>query len=290
MTTTTNIASSAMLVDLRISVWTARKTDKRAAAEVAFNHNAASKSGTYYKSLIDGSALDPIKEIVGAARTYHYKMTLPWADTGPRALKSTAYFEYMQQMQQYGNMFRAAVQDLLNDYPLHRQEAKRLLGSLFDDTEYPYASELAGKFGFRTSVTPLPTGDDFRVNLNDEEIEARLRAEINASTQAVASTALGDAFERIAKVTAAFVDRLSKPDSVFRDSLVENARDLCDVLPHLNLTDDPALAAMATRLRDKLTQFDAEQLRRDPKARRETHAEAVAMHADVMGFFGGAMQ
>lgn len=286
--TNTNIASTAMLVDLRISQWTARKTDKRAALEVAVNHNAASRSGTYYKSLIDGSALDPIKEIAGAARTYHYKMTLPWADTGPRALKSTAYFEYMQQMQAFGAMFDTAVQTLLTDYPLHRQEAKRLLGSLFNDDDYPYVHQLREKFGFRTAVTPLPTGDDFRVNLNDDVIEAKLRAEISANTNAVAGAALKDAFDRIAKVTAAFVDRLGNPDAVFRDSLVENARDLCDVLPHLNLTDDTTLSSMADRLRDKLTQFDAEQLRRDPKARRETHAEAVAMHADVMSFFGGA--
>lgn len=284
---TNAISNTAMLVDLRISQWTARKTDKGAAREVAINHNATSTSGTYYKSLIDGTALDPIKTVAGAARTYHYKMTLPWADTGPRALKATAYFDYMTQMQVFGAQFDAAVQDLLNDYPMHRQEAKRLLGTLFNDNDYPYIHTLRDKFGFKTAVTPLPTGDDFRVSLNDEVIEARVRAEIDASTVAVANDAQKDAFERIAKVLAAFVDRLAKPDSVFRDSLVENARELAEVLPHLNLTDDPVLTQMSDRLRDKLTQFDAEQLRRDPKARRETHAEAVAMHADVMGFFGG---
>ena len=288
--TTNDISSNALLIDLRVSQWTARKIDKGAAREVAANHNAASTSGTYYKSLIDGSALETIKAVVGRARAYHYRMTLPWADTGPRVLKSSSYLEYMQEMRTYGDEFRAAVALLLQDYPLHRQEAKRLLGTMFNDTEYPDTWALADKFDFNLSVLPLPMGGDFRATLGDEAAEARIRAEVDASSAACTAAAMQDAFNRVAKIAEAFIDRLSKPDTVFRDSLVDNARELADVLPHLNITDDPALSALTQRMQATLCQYDPNQLRHNPDARKETYTAAVAVHKDVMAFFGGAMQ
>ena len=35
--------------------------------------------------------------------------------------------------------------------------------------------------------------------------------------------------------------RLSIPDAIFKDSLIDNARDLCTVLNALNITDDPKI-------------------------------------------------
>ena len=50
-TQTPSISSSAMLVELNISVWTGRKFDKGVSAEVAFNKQADNNSGNYNKKL-----------------------------------------------------------------------------------------------------------------------------------------------------------------------------------------------------------------------------------------------
>lgn len=285
---TNRISSKAMLVDLRVSQWTARKTDKRAAAEVAASHNAAVKAATVYKSLIDSAALDKVKEVVTAARTYHYKMTLPWSDAGPRVLSSKAYFDYMEGMQKYAVEFQTAVDVLLKDYPLHRQEAKRMLGTLFDDNEYPNLAALQAKFAFNLSVLPLPTGGDFRVELDSDEVEL-IRQEIEASTGMALRQAVVDAYQRVAKVVNAYIDRLAKPDTIFRDSLVDNACELADILPGLNFADDPHLEAIATKLREKLCAYEPSELRENPVARRETYQAAIDVNKDLMNFFGGAL-
>lgn len=283
-----NIHAKAMLVNLNISQWSARKIDKRAAAEIASAHGVESRNGAYYKSLVEGGALEEIKRLVTQARTEHYRRTLPWSDAGPRVLANLGYIEYAQKMGEYGQRFDALVAQFLNDYPLLKQEAKRLLGSLFDEADYPDLQRVADKFGFKTSVTPLPMGDDFRCDLGAEEVD-RIRAEITAATTGAMHQAVASAYERISQVVDAFTDRLAGTETLFRDSLVGNARDLVDILPTLNITNDPKLAELTERMRTKLCAHEPDALRHNHSVRKAAYDEAVSMRKDLMDFFGGAL-
>lgn len=284
--TTDRVHAQAMLVNLNISCWTARKIDKRAANQVAVANNVQSNNGTYYKSLVEGGALEEIKGVATKARTLHYRFTLPWSDAGPRILSNVAYMEYIQEMGKLGQEFDAAVQKFLVEYPLLRQEAKRLLGNLFDQDDYPDLQQVADKFRFRTAVTPLPMGEDFRCDIGKEEVE-RIRQEITASTTSAVQTAVSDAYQRVAKVVDAFVDRLAASDTIFKNSLVENARDLAEVLPALNITNDPQLAELAAKLKEKLCAHEPDTLRHNMAVRRAAYRAAVDIKSDLMGFFGG---
>ena len=50
-----SIASSAVLVDLNISVWTARKLDKTVSKEIDIDKNTTTKAGNYNKHLLAGA-------------------------------------------------------------------------------------------------------------------------------------------------------------------------------------------------------------------------------------------
>ena len=68
--------SSAVLVELQISTWTARKKDKAATAKVAREAGASAKAGNYHKNLLAGcTELEDLKKFVGNARNDHYAMT-----------------------------------------------------------------------------------------------------------------------------------------------------------------------------------------------------------------------
>lgn len=284
--TTTDIHANALLVDLRVSQWTGRKIDKTATAQVAQINNVDSNVGTYYKSLIDGSALDPIKKHVGVARTYHYKMTLPWSDVGPRILPAASYFDYMATMQGLISEFESLYANFEAQYAFHRQEAIRKLGPLFNDSEYPDLHMLANKFAFQLNVTPLPRADDFRVDLGDAEVN-RLRTVIEEQTRATVTSAVEDVYRRALKVVEAFIDRLGEEDNVFKSSLVGNARELVAIMPALNFTNDPVLADVCTRMEQALCAHEPEVLRTNMGARKKTHEAALAVHKDLMDFFGG---
>ncbi len=283
-----DIHGKAMLINLTICRWSARKSDKRAANEVAATHGAKTSKASYYKPLVEGAVLEAINVAATKARTEHYRRTLPWSDSGPRILSNVGYIDYMQAMSGLRAEFDAAVAAFVSEYPLLRQEAKRNLGTLFNDAEYPEVALVGQKFSFNCSILPLPKGDDFRCDLGTEDIE-RIRQDIEANTQAAVKNSMLDAFDRVAVVVEAFVSRLADPKTIFRDSLVTNARDLVAVLPTLNIAGDPRLDAIAERLRTTLCTFEPDDLRKDKDARRQAYNEAMDMHKDLINFFGGAL-
>ncbi len=287
-----NIHSSAMLANLRISQWTARKIDKKVAGEVAKNHNVQASVGAYYKSVLpttdangERTAIERVKKLVGEARTYHYKMTLPWLDSGARVLSSAAYFDYMQVMQEFKQRFKEVVNDFVYDYPFEREEAKIRLGTLFNEDDYPPLDRVADRFGFLLDILPIPMGADFRCDIGNDEAD-KIRAEIEKSTLATVQASIADVYKRIAGVVEAFAVKLQFEDTRFEKSLVTNASDLADLLPKLNFTGDPALTAMATAIKEKLCAYGADDLRNNMQARRETYAAAIDMKKDMAAFFG----
>lgn len=282
----TRIHARAMLVTLNISQWSGRKTDKKAAQDVATANNVTSSRGTYYKSLIEGDVLERISKLVTQARTEHYRRTLPWSDNGPRVLSNLGYMDYVQVMADYGRKFDALVLEFVDEYPYLRSEAQIKLGNLFSLSDYPALQHVADKFSFKTSVAPLPMGDDFRCDLGQEEVE-RIRAEITASTHETAKLATREAFDRVVVVVEKFIDRLALPDTKFQNSLVDNARELADLLPSLNFTGDEKLAQMAGDLKAKLCVFDPADLRTNVDTRREAYNNAMAIKDDLMSYFGG---
>lgn len=291
MTTTTDVKdihATVMLAELSVSQWTARKLDRRATQQVADSNKVESRNGAYYKSLIEGGSLEEIRKLVTKARNAHWRRTLPWSDAGPRVLSNMAYLDYMQDMAEYGKQFDELLEKFLNEYPLLRQEARRLLGELFDDDDYPDLNQVAAKFSFGVNILPLPKGDDFRCDIGTVEVD-RIRKEITDTTNAAMQRAVTDAFDRVTKVVEAYMDRLAGTETVFRDSLVQNARDLAEVLPALNVTGDPRLTELATKLKEKLCAHEPDALRHNHTTRRETYEQAVAMHKDLMGFLGGGL-
>ena len=109
------LSEKAMLVTLSISQWTARKKDKRATSEIHARYSADDKSGQYNKALIAKDRLEQIQKTATAAREEHYKLTLPWLDTGARILPSAMFDKYSQTMRDHRTKFDQAVRDFLDN-------------------------------------------------------------------------------------------------------------------------------------------------------------------------------
>lgn len=287
------ITERAMLVNLNISTWTARKHDKGISQEVASSHGTASDVGRYNKTLIAKEALEKIGQAQSAARTFHYENTLPWMDNGARILAAANYLPYTEKMRSLRATYDAEVAAFLANYDGFVADARRRLNGMFKDADYPNARQIARKFDFDVAVLPLPTAADFRVDISDKE-HARIAADIQRRTDAAIAGAVSSTWERVHEVVAKMADRLrqyaimpdGKVEAPFRDTLVQNVRDLVELLPRLNITADPALDAMAQRLTDTLCAHDPQTLRDDGKVRNETAQQAEQILADMAGFCG----
>lgn len=288
----TNILSTkAMLSGLTITQWTARKLDKRVTSETNHAHGAAADAGRYNKALLAKEALAKLQSIASAARTEHYAKTLPWLDNGARILPAALYQDYSESMRKSREAFEAAVSEFIADYPAFVSDARLRLNGMFNAADYPAAHEIERKFSFGIALYPVPDSADFRVDVSDSQAAA-IKLEIEERANEALLVAMRDAWQRIADCVGHMATKLAeykpatgndKAAGIFRDSLVENVRELVGILPALNLTNDPKLAAISGRMVE-LVKHDAETLRESDTLRRDVQEAAAAILADVSEF------
>jgi hypothetical protein len=280
-----DITSKAMLVNLCISQWTAQKHDKKITREVADTHGNREDMGRYQKSLVAKDALEEIKRLASAARVAHYKRTLPWRDGGDRILSSAGYFQYTQEMREYQTKWDDAVNKFVANYGQYVTDARTSLNGLFNADDYPSDAEIRAKFGLTFDLVPMPTSEDFRVDLGTEET-TRIKTQIENDSRAMLDRAMKNVWERLSDVVSHAASRLKayeqspegKVKNPFRDSLVSNITELLDLLPSLNLTDDTNITQFAANIRASLTQYTPDQLRESEIVR----ASVVASADEIM--------
>ena len=276
----------AMLVKLNISQWTGRKKDKRSTMETNSFYGAAPCSGYYSKSLIGKEAVKSIQQAVNLTRKFHYENTLPWGDNGERLLPSRNYFDYTQRMREFNTEFDNVVKKFLEVYPSLITEAEYKLNKMFNSADYPDVIEIQRRFNFATEITPVPSGTDFRVDLAQDQVDA-IRQQIEMQARKAQSVAMNDLWNRLYDAVHKMADKLDDKDAIFRDSLVENIRNLTLILPKLNVTDDPALERMRKDVEEKLCRFSPRDLRADPRTKQSVANEANAI-LEVMGCYMGS--
>jgi hypothetical protein len=291
---TTNIlASRAMLARLTICQWSARKLDKSVTDKVNKDHGAAADAGRFNKLLISADALAEIARIAGEARAMHYHFTLPWQDDGARILPAAAFQNYSDRMRTFRRDFEAAVSRFLSAYPDYVADARARLNGMFNPADYPDAADVKSRFAFRTPIDPIPDAADFRVTVGDAQADA-IRAEITERIQDATRASVRACYERIGESVGRMAERLKaykpadgrggKAEGIFRDSLVDNVRELAAILPALNITADPDLSAIAERINSALISHDADMLRESDSIRSRVAAEASAIADHVAGF------
>lgn len=267
------LADHAVLVALNIRQWTARKYDRSVSKEVDRNHGAKD-GGRYNKLLISKAALEAIEKVAGAARAHHYDKTLAWSDNGDRLLPSALFMDYTQEMQTFRIEFENRVRTLIQEYPQLKVAARAQLGSMYDPDDYP--ADIADRFQFSTSFSPVPDANDFRVNLSTESIDF-IKRDLTDRIMDRQKEAVKEVFNRARAIVGKIHEQTSNTDRRIYDSAIENARSFVDILPALNLTNDPVLASIEDDIRTLLIPPD--RLRADKTLRANTARAADSILA-----------
>jgi hypothetical protein len=271
-----SIASSAVLIDLNISLWTARKLDKNVSKEIDINKRTTTKAGNYNKHILAGSDhLEAITKLAGEIREWHTRQTLPWSDTGTRLLPMNNFFDYKHQLGVYEVEFQTRVNNFISEYPNIITVMAYRLGQLFDRSEYPDAHKIATKFNMKYTIMPVPEVNDFRIDV-EEAIRDEMRAEYEKAYGTRVEAAMQDAWSRLHVTLEHMIDRLSGEDKkIFRNSLIENALELTSLLTKLNVTKDPKLEEARKALEKSLVGVTPDELRKSVGAREEVLARVT---------------
>ena len=272
------LSSSALVVNLSLSVWTGRKLDKRVSEEVDQQNSTKSRAGNYHKNLMAGSGkLTEITKIANAIRSWLYGVTQPWGDNGDRILNMAYFMEFKDRLTDYEQQFGTAVNGFLNDYDTLVAAAAFQLGDLFNREDYPVRETIEDKFSMRYSMTPLPQSGDFRVDIGEDGLR-ELQAQYESVLHQRVTGAMTEAWERLHDCLTRMSERLTDDtDSdgepkrrIFRDSLVENAIEVCGLLKSFNITNDTRMDEMRKQLEDAMRGVSADALRDSDSLREQT--------------------
>jgi hypothetical protein len=295
------LSRKATLVSVDISQWTARKLDKRVTDKVNRDHHASDDAGRYHKLLIEAKRLESINSIVAQARRLHYTMTKPWADEGLRILPNVLHEKFAEQFRNLKREFDQAADDFCRDYPTFIAERKRALNGLFNQSDYPAVEEIRSKFRLTTKTFPLPESDDFRSDVLDADTVEDIKAELAETNDRVLADAMTHTAKQIGEVVGHMAEKLKnypgqKPAkgkkagkgsrSFFSYSLVENVRELAELLPAFNLDNNPDLAAVTDRIKKELCTEDAKTLRENEGVRKSVAKSADDILRDVESLLG----
>jgi hypothetical protein len=290
----TDLENKVMLINLNISCFTGEKVDRTVSDDVASKHNTtAHDAGRYSKQIISKHSLEAIRKISSAARSAHADRTLPWDNTGGRILSVVGYMDYSLHLANLHSLFRQEVDNFLDIYPKLIQQARQRLNGLFNVDDYPDISTLRARFSFKTNATPLPSSKNWFLQLADDTM-AELRSEADARLSENIDLAVKDTYRRVATVTEAMATKLRAYDpeatnkadkGIFRDSLVENVREVTSLIPSLNITDSEQLAHIAELMRNELCVLNADELRVNSSAREQVANSASSIYDRLKGFY-----
>ena len=191
---------------------------------------------------------------VSALRNHFYAMTLPWKGNGDRLITRALCFVFLEENAALCVKFDRAVDQL--------------------------------EFRFGAALFPR---DKFYVTLDIDTVSQALDGMLNDSkedTQARITQAVARLYEKLSKPLEHFADKMSDADCVFRDTTVSNLKDIVDILPTLNFTNDATLTELGERIEKSLTRYEAKDLRTNKVTRKAVADEAREILTFLLDAFG----
>lgn len=282
------LSEKTMLIKLSVRIMNFWKKEKRPIQDIAekYNVNSTEKLLGVTKRKLSKDYTARITRIANSARNYFYEMTLPWLDDGWRLLPVELHNKVIEQLRKYKVEFEEAEQELTFQISEYKDVMKTLLGDLFNEKDY----ETKGKFEFSVSRSPVPTSGHIVLDLEQEEIDMLIK-EVDERGRQVVEEAMKDVWDRLFSVINNLYQKMSSEERkiirkrgdekftdvappIFRNSIIGNIRELCDILPALNITKNPKLEQIRQEVLASLTNLDPDQLRTDVSVREETALKA----------------
>lgn len=279
---TTSISSSAVLFDLHMGNYSAKKTDKEVGKKIEAENNVkgAKKVGEYKKNLlVDNKQLEEIGKFIAKVRNWNNSHSMPWNDNGLRLLPASFMLEHKTQISEFEIEYWELVELFMSDYQSAISAAAFALGDMFKREEYPSEDVVRSKFSFTYMYSPVPEVGDFRVQVGSIA-KAELIEHFEALSNSRVQDALRNVWERMHKVVQHMAERLKESNfdgtredgkkTKLHGTMITNAQEMVEMLEHLNITKDPNLTDANNSLRRLLMGMDIDELKKDKSAREDT--------------------
>ncbi len=245
-----NISKNCVLVNLTIRTWLANKQDSGVAAEVAQAKGVEDvKMGRYWKSLLPKCAeVDRINQVISQTRDFHYANSLAYMHDGPRILPTSHYEVYKNTMAELRAQFDIAVLALIAKYDSLKLDAKKSMGSLYNELDYPDKDYVRTRYGIETIILPLPVTDSLLELGFDAAAAAEMKDRVEAELSDRFRKNAHALWEQLSKNVEGLLKTLGDPKKAIQNRTLDVSRRLGQLLPKLNVLEDHRLDTVCQRM------------------------------------------
>jgi hypothetical protein len=266
------LAANFLLIEVSIKSWQATKSDKNLARKTAADNGADSNSVAASRRIMSGAdtELKAVKSAQQAVRGYLYSSSVPWSSStdgdlkGPRMVSVTESLKVIKNLKKLQGEFTTALNDFKAVYVQRVAEAINRLGPLANPADYPSVDELDKAFNVTIDISPVPSRSSFENMALPAELSTALANRLAKRHSVQVENAMRDLTSRLTGYVDNMATTLARHASGEKtrlyESLVENVRNTATVLKGSNLTNDPRLTAVASKL-DDLTCHDIKALK-----------------------------
>jgi hypothetical protein len=235
-----------------------------------------------FKSLFPKECVSEYTKHMNEASIYFYTNTTPWEDTGFRLLMVKNHSEFSQKMRGYMESFDDAVERFLQNLKSNIDKAEVALGDAFDRNDYLDVDALRQSFCLEIKFSSIPDADDVRLSLPQEELE-QIQRDIREHLQEKVKRTTLDLWQRMQKQLTYMkkqMNEVKKPEKL-SDTIITNIRDICDLIPHLNITQDGELEKMKDVVINRLSHFNPDDIRESEEIRDELAETSEELIDDI---------
>ena len=293
-----SLASSAVLVSVDISVWSATKQDRGISDEVTTSKNADKSAGRYVKNLLANHPKH--KAVVNYRQTIYnwlQRRTYRW-NQSQNLLPSVDVPKFKQEYHEHEIAFHALVDELITQYDSIVSDMAFKQGTMFNRNDYPVKEQVAGKFSLNLYVSEVPM-NDFRCGIA-QDIAEDLFTTLSKQSARIIDSIAQEQSERMLEVMESIshccgvdevgvvsglngvvVETRTKRRKIY-DTTIQKALEMCESFKRFNLKNDSALEQARSSLEKVLSGVKAEDIR-DSDAVRHHVKEGID---DILSKFG----
>jgi len=286
-----NLSEIAITVSVKACAWLARKPSSDAVRALQADSGATENGDqtfTAYKRLFDSTLVKAVVKARNELYKVHRELTSPWANDGERLLKATSIDHYMKKINEVVAEYKATYERFLTHYSAFYDRlevnGRARMGKYFDADDYITPGEARAKFKCEVNYGAIADLDAWKIGGLSQSQVQEIVNKVAERERNLLHDAMKDVWYRLYEKVKKMADTLSKEDAKFHGTLITNIADVCEILPLLNLQDDPKLEEMRQEVERRVTHFDPEVLREDKLARKDAADTAKDLADKINGY------
>ena len=282
-----------MAIKLSIPGMSGTIRDKEAEGIIANQANSDPEEIRATKKLFGKEFWTEVSTLASQIRTLYYKATNPWDDKGWRVIGAENWTNFKGEFDMLSQKLELAVMKKLPEIAEHKLARQSVLGTLYKESDYPSEDAIQKKWTPTLDIEPIAKPKDlykdlrFRIAHNEvatikQECQKRFDGKINGAMDHAWKLAFNTVEHILQRTQAKHEDS----SAMFHDSVIENAQQVAEFLPGLNIAGDVRMNDIAKAIKEKLN-VPPEDIKKFPIIRQELINNAKSILSEIDSYMKG---